>query len=105
VPGAVRVLTTGTNISFGELTTPGFVRLGNLDSTNYYEYGIYDANTNRFYPLGEVGPGESYVLKFSRNLLEYYFPGTGTGTSGDTNFFRLRANTAALDAVVEAFEK
>jgi hypothetical protein len=101
-PGAVTVATTGTDIDFSQLITPGLCQLSNLDVTNYYEYGIHEPVTGTFYPLGEVGPGESYCIKFSRNLLEEY---VGTGTSGPTNTFQLRANTAAVVAVVEAYEK
>lgn len=102
-PGAVAVTTYGTDISLSQLTTPGFVRLMNLDATNYVEYGIYYTAGNKFLPLGEIGPGESYVLKFSRNLFEDY-AGTGTGTSADVNTFRIKANTASCNVLVEAFE-
>ncbi len=101
-PGAVTVSTSGTDVSFSQLSTPGLCQLTNLDSSNYFEYGIYEPGTSTFYPLGEVGPGESYVIKLSRNLLEEY---VGTGTSAATNTFRLKANGSSLDAVVEAYEK
>ncbi len=103
VPGAITVTTAGVDVDFSELTTPGYCRLFNHDATNFYEYGIWDPEGNTFYPLGEVGPGESYVLKLSRNLQEEF--GTGTGTSGaNTNRLRLKADTASVEAVVEAFE-
>jgi hypothetical protein len=54
--------------------------------------------------LGEVLPGESYVIRLSRNLLEQY-AGSGTGTTGPENTFRLKANEAAVAALVEAFER
>lgn len=87
-PGAVAIATSpGTDISFSELTTPGFVRIQNLDSTNFVEFGIWDGST--FHELGELQPGEEYVFRFSRNM------------SG----FRMKADTAAVNCVVEAFEK
>jgi hypothetical protein len=100
-PGAVAVAVAGTSIDFGELTTPALCRLQNLDATNFVEYGIWDGI--QFFPLGELLPGESYVIRLSRNLQEEY--GTGTGTTGAAaNRLRLKANTAAVNVLVEAFE-
>lgn len=95
-PGAIAVATTGTNVSFAALTTPGLCRLMNLDSTNYVTWGIYDGAF--FFPLGEILPGESYVIRLSR-ILGSESPGTGTGNS-----LRMVANTAACNVAVEAFE-
>lgn len=103
-PGYVLVSTEGTDIEFTELTTPGLVRIQNVDTTNYVEYGIFDPQTNVFYPLGELLPGEEYVLRFSRNLQEEYV-GTGTGTSAPTNTFRMKANGAPCGVQIDAFEK
>lgn len=103
-PGAFSVDTLGVDCDLSELTTPGLCRIMNQDETNYVEFGIFDPQTNVFYPLGEVGPGESYVLKLSRNILEEY-SGTGTGTTGPTNTLRFKANTAEVNVLVEAFEK
>lgn len=113
-PGAVTVTVFGTAIDLSELTTPGLCRIMNIDATNYVEYGIRDPETETFYPFGEILPGESYILRLSRNLaFEYYGTGTGTGTgtgpdTGDvgaeTNVLWFRANTASVNVVVEAFE-
>jgi hypothetical protein len=100
-PGAIAVAIAGTDVAFSELTTPALCRLQNLDETNFVEYGIWDGI--QFYPLGELLPGESYVIRLSRNLTEEY--GTGTGTTGAAaNTFRLKADTAACVVLVEAFE-
>lgn len=96
VPGAQTVPTTGLNISFTGLTTPGLCRIRNLDSANYVTYGIYDGAF--FLPLGEVLAGEAYVIRLSR-ILGSESPGTGTGNS-----LRLVADTAACKVQVEAFE-
>lgn len=102
-PGAVAVSTAGTDIDLSELTTPGLCRIMNLDATNYVEFGIWDPEGSKFYPLGEILAGETYVLRLSRNLQEEF--GTGTGTTGDdTNRLRFKADTAAVDVLVEAFE-
>jgi hypothetical protein len=102
-PGAFNVSTDGTNVDLSELTTPGLCRLMNLDDTNYVEWGVWDPDTSRFYPLGEILPGESYVIRLSRHLTSEY-AATGTSVPDTNNTLRLKANTAACKCVVEAFE-
>lgn len=102
-PGAVNITTGGTDVDLSQLVTPGYCHLKNLDSTNYVEYGIWEPATSTFYPFGELRAGESYVIRFSRNLLEEY-SGVGTATTGPTNTFRMKANYAACKVVIEAFE-
>lgn len=102
-PGAVTVDTEGTDIDFSELIVPGWCRLMNLDDTNFVTWGIWDPETEKFYPCGELGPGQTYPIKLSRYLQQEF--GTGTGTTGpDTNRFRIKADTAPCDVLVEAFE-
>lgn len=100
VPGAITAAVLGTNVNFSELTTPGLCRITNLDAINFVTFGVYDGTS--FYPLGEILPGEFYVLRLSRDLNEEYI---GTGTNADANQFRVVANTAACNVLVEAFEK
>lgn len=103
VPGAFTVTTAGVNLDLSELTTPGLYEIHNLDDTNFIEVGIWDPEGNTFYPLNEIGPGEKYIAKFSRNVQEEF--GTGTGTTGaDTNEVRLKADTASCEVYVGAFE-
>jgi len=106
VPGAITALRTGTIVDFSQLTIPGFCQITSLDSNtgNYVEYGIYDPQINVFYPLGELGVGESYILKLTRNLLEEYI-GTGTGTTGPTNKFMVKGFNGNANVFVGAFEK
>lgn len=103
-PGAIQVTIAGTDVDFSQLTTPGLCRIMNLDPTNYVEYGIRDVASRKFYPLGEILPGETYVLRLSRNIQEEYYPSTGTGTTGDIDKFHIKANKAACNILVEAFE-
>lgn len=103
-PGAVTVSATGTDISLSQLTVPGMCHLRNIDDSNYVEYGIKEPSTGFFYPLGEIGPGESYVLKLSRNIRQEY-TNTGTGTSAGTNTFHMKANGGSAVVVIEAFER
>jgi hypothetical protein len=105
-PGAFAVSVHGTDVDFSELATPGLCRIYNQDPTNYVSYGIADPETDKFYPLGEILPGEFYLMRLSRLLgQEYAQAGTGTGTTGAvTNTMRFMADTAPCNVVVEAFE-
>lgn len=103
VPGAVTATLAGNNIDFAELATPGLTRVMNLDATNRYEIGIWDPDNSKFFPLLEVLPGESYVIRLSRNLQEEFQTGTGTTGLG-ANRFRIKANGLAVEALIEAFE-
>lgn len=68
-PGAVTASHsgTGTNISLAQLAVPAMTRIMNLDPTNYVTIGLVVSSV--FYPLAEVLPGESYVLRLSRTVL------------------------------------
>lgn len=103
-PGLVVVSIFGIDVLFTDLTTPGLCRITNYDLTNFITYGLGDGITTEFYPLGEVGPGESYVIKLSRNLgVDMEEATTGVASGGKT--FRLVADTETCNCSVEAFEK
>lgn len=93
-PGYIDIPTTGRDIYFTELTQPAFCVFQNLedDGGNYFDVGIYEPATRLFYPLLEVNPGEIYVVKLSRNLMEQTSQ-SGTGTTGPENYLRVRAGT------------
>lgn len=102
-PGSMSASVEGTDVDFSELTTPGLCRISNQDATNFVTVGIWDPEGNKFYPIDEILPGESYIRRLSRDLQEEF--GTGTGTTGaETNRLRLKADTAAVNVLVEAFE-
>lgn len=104
-PGQLSITTAGEEVLFGELTTPGMVRITNIDATNFIEWGIWDSAASEFIPIGEVLPGEAHQFRFSRNLRsDYSGVGTGTGTDASTHSFYLKANTATCKVIVEAFE-
>lgn len=103
VPGAMTATLVGVDIDFSELTRPALCHIKNLDATNFVTVGIWDPETNKFYPVDEILPGESYVRRLSRLLSAEL--GTGAGTTGpNTNSLRLKADTASVDVVVSAFE-
>ncbi len=103
VPGAMSISTAGTDIDFSELVQPALCRFMNLDSTNFVEWGVWDPENTKFFPVGEILAGETYVIRLSRNIQEEFDTGTGT-TGANTNRLRFKADTAAVDALVEAFE-
>ena len=103
-PGALTIPTTGEDISLAEVTTPGVGRVLNLDATNFVMVGIRDPDSDLFYPLVELLPGESYLMRFSRYLTREIV-GTGTGTGTTNNFLHLRADTAACVVLLEIFDK
>lgn len=104
-PGAILIPTTGIQVSFAQLHTPGICVVQNLDETNYFELGIRDPATGKFYPIDEFLPGEVWPRRFSRNLLSDYYNLAGTGTDSDINYLWAMANTAAVLARFDAFEK
>jgi len=105
-PAAITITQTGTDVDLSQLEDPGLCRLMNLDTINYVEYGIWDPETERFYPLGEILPGEFYVLRLSRMVGFEVATGTGTADAGGgTNRLRIRANVASCIVSVEAFER
>lgn len=96
-PGQITATTGGTNVSLASLTTMGGVcRIQNLDLVNFIDYGIWNGST--YFPLGEVGPGESWPIRLSRFIL---FGATGTAA---VNSLRIRANGASCKVLVEAFD-
>lgn len=100
-PGALTVPVAGVNVDLSQLTVPGLCRLQNQDATNFVTVGIYDEATNRFHPIEEILPGESYVVRLSRELGYEY--GTA-GTAADRDHLHLRASIAPCVVLVEAFE-
>ena len=100
-PGAMSASVDGTDVDLSELVTPTICVIRNLDATNFVEVGVWDGT--EFYPLMEIGPGEHYPFKLSRNLGNSY--GTGTATVDTTHNLRIKADTAACNVYVGAFEK
>lgn len=103
-PGCITATTAGTDVDLSQLGDPGLCTIRNLDSTNWVSYGLWIPGTLNYYPLGELLPGEEYVLRLSRDLGEQ-FTNTGTGTTASVNRLRLKANGASVNVFVGAFER
>lgn len=102
-PGSFLATYDGVDVDLSQLATPSFYRIQNLDATNYVDVGIYDPVNSIFHPLHEVGPGETYVGKLSRNLGQM-FTTPGTGTSGTSGALHVKAQTVDCTIIVEAFD-
>ncbi len=101
-PGLISATLLGTDVDLSELTTPGLCRIQNLDSTNFVEVGIWDGVS--FFPLIDILAGKFTVVTLAAALGEEF--GTGTGTiTADINTMRIKADTAACDVIVEAFDR
>lgn len=100
-PGMLTVPIDGIAVDLSQLTTPGLCRIQNTDITNFVTVGVYDGAS--FYPLLDLLPGETYVIRLSR-YLNQEFVGTGTGTSSDANQLMIFADTASCNVLVEAFD-
>ncbi len=104
-PGIVNATQTGTIVSLALLTTPGLCRIQNLDLVNSVEMGVFDPDTNEFYPLLEFLPGESYPLRLSQFLgQELGTATTGTSSVGADQLM-LRGIGGTVETLVEAFNK
>lgn len=101
-PGEILVTTIGRDVDLTELETPGLCRIQNLDDTEYVLVGIDDGAS--FFPLMEILPGESYVIRLYRQL-GYEFTGTGTGTPSDVNMLHIKTVHGEARVLVEAFGK
>lgn len=100
-PGAITATTAGTNISFAQLTHPGFCRFANQDAANTVAVGAWDG-TN-FYPIFDLKPGEFCVLRLSALLGNETQTGTGTADTGD-DYLRAKGINGPASLLVEAFE-
>lgn len=102
-PGVVTCSTNGTDITLSQLASPGLCRIMNIDDTNYVDVGIWSADQSEFLPFMRVLAGESYVIRLSPAINQEW-AGTGTGTTAGVNTLRIKANTAACNVLVEAFD-
>ncbi len=103
-PGLLLASLAGTNVDLSQLTQPGLCRIQNLDETNFVEYGMYDPDLGVTLYLGEILPGESFILRLSRFLGSEMGTATGTSTVGSGGLLRIKAHTAACRILVECFD-
>lgn len=123
-PGGFLASLMGTQVMLSALgTQPGFCRIQNLgvSSTgvslfgpagqqytwpNFVEVGIYYPTAHEFFPLIELLPGESYVVRLSRYIGDA-FSGTDSGTDPAEMGIQLwvRSVGTASKVIVEAIPR
>lgn len=115
-PGALTAAVRGdggTQVSFAQLTRPGwcwFEHLGREDESasvegDYVDVGMYDPVEHKFYPLFELRPGMKFPLPLSRNIQESFLgPGTGSAGLGETTRLMLIGYPVAQRVSVEAYQ-
>lgn len=103
-PGMLTVPVTGIAVDLSAIGTPGLCEITNKDPTNFVTVGIKDPLIEDFYPMLEIGPGESWVVPLSRSIREDWST-TGTGTTGKIKQLWAEANVAACKVVFNVFEK
>lgn len=102
-PGALLATLQGVKVVF-QLTKPGYCRFMNNDPINFVTRGVYLADINRFAPIDEMLPGETYVTRISRHLQSEFYQ-TGTGSIHiPGNCLMFVADTAPCEILVEGFE-
>lgn len=99
-PGVILCSTSGTDVDLSEITTPGLTFIKNQDSTNYVDVGVWNPDQSEFYPLLRLLAGEGYPVRLSPQVNQEV-SGTGSGTTGQSNTLRIKANTAACLVLVE----
>ena len=77
--------TSEENASFTDITTPGFVVLHNLDSTNFVQYGMSDGGTMK--SLCKLKAGDVHLIRLDASTT-----------------LRLKADTSACKVRVMCFE-
>lgn len=103
VPGELTVTYAGKDVDLSGITTPGLCRIQNRSTTEYVLVGVHDGAS--FFPLLELLPGESYVMRLTRHLGDE-FTGTGTGTPSDVNVLHLKVTgSTSARVLVEVFGK
>lgn len=85
-PGLVAIGTTEEVISFGDVSSHGYVYIENLDDTNFITYGPTSGGS--MITLGRLKAGEVCVFRME--------PGIS---------FRMKANTSSCRAFVALFEE
>ena len=101
-PGLVYATVDGADVDLSGLTTPGLCWMQNLDSDNTVTYGIWDPDISKFYPFGDLKPGECVALRLSAYFGQQ-FTGTGTSVLDSNQRLRIKGANATCKTRVDAF--
>jgi hypothetical protein len=109
-PGFISATYDGTDVDLSQLAAPGWIDIYNQEPTTdgvTVSWGVYDPETDRYYPVGKLLPGEGTGLFRVDDLLQgEFYPATGSGSSVMTNRLRVKAKDGDVaSVVVSAFEE
>lgn len=106
-PGLVVLAPGGTEVDLSLLTTPGWTAFANLepDGGSRIEFGVWDPETSKFYPVTELEPGEGEVISLSRALFWEYGTGTGTVGSPTNRLYGYSKGAASAKGYVGSYER
>lgn len=107
-PGSITVTYDGTLIDLSELTDPGYLHMVNQEPTEgtTVSWGVYDPQTNRYYPIGVLRPGKPVFFELDELFGSEFYPVTGTGTGISSNSLMIKAKDGDSATVfVGAFER
>lgn len=74
--GVITVGTSEENLSVGDVVTPGYLVLRNLDSANYVTYGPTTGGS--MYAFGKIKAGETAILRLSTGTTLRWVADTAT---------------------------
>ncbi len=106
-PGSIQVTDGGTDVDLSQFTDPGWLHVYNQepDGGASVSLGIYDPETDRYYPFIKLAPGQHTAFPLDE-LFRAEHVGTGTGTDLGVNRLRIRAKDAETATVfVGVFER
>lgn len=107
-PAAFLATYDGTDVDLSGFTDPGWCHIINNEASGgvTVSWGIYDPETDRYYPLGKLEPGQDTGLFQLDDLFRGEFVGTGTGTDLGINRLRVKAKDGDSASVfVGVFER
>lgn len=106
-PGAIEAPTDGVDVDLSALTDPGIVHIYNMEASggSSISWGIHDPETDRYYPVGVLAPGEHDMLVLDEDFQSEHYPATGTALGPVTNRLYVKGKTAAANVYVGAFER
>lgn len=84
-PGCVNIGTSEEAISFGDLTTPAWIFIQNLDATNYVTWG--PTSGGAMVAVGKLLPGEFALYRMAASVT-----------------LRMQANTAACNVEIRCYD-
>jgi hypothetical protein len=92
--GSVQLIGTSEEVvDFGDVVTPGYMTLRNLDSYDYIEYGPSTGGTSgTMVPFGVLRPGEVALIRLAADVVMMAQAITGDTTPATAALFDVRVS-------------